>query len=219
MLGAVARPPCLGERRLCLPRIRSQASARKAAATSARNTQRYRRHSRYPETWPGEICSLDSGNLMEVRPLPLSAATKRAPRPQLSPPGWCGSLPAPAARPERRGLLSKCLAHRQLGKPSSRLLLPPLSSPLFSPFGPSHEPQNMTTLFADSGVSRVAKLLSKVFVTNATGTVGRIKMQAGVSAPEEHDVSPGQHEFDRDFGGLLLTVTNEGSVALTVSTQ
>ena len=59
---------------------------------------------------------------------------------------------------------------------------------------------------------------TKVLVSNATGSVGRIKMKAGVSPPEEHDVSPGQHEFDRDFGGLLLTVTNEGSVALTVGT-
>ena len=60
---------------------------------------------------------------------------------------------------------------------------------------------------------------TKVLVSNATGSVGRIKMQAGLSAPEENDVSPGQHELDRDFGGLPLTVTNEGSVALTVSTQ
>ena len=34
--------------------------------TLARNTQWYNRHSRYPETWPEEIFSLDLGNLIDV---------------------------------------------------------------------------------------------------------------------------------------------------------
>jgi hypothetical protein len=61
--------------------------------------------------------------------------------------------------------------------------------------------------------------LTKVFVTNATSTVGRIRMQCGLSAPEENEIRPGGNEFARDFGGNLLNVTNEGSVALTVTTQ
>ena len=40
---------------------------RTAATHPARNTQRCRRHSRYPEGWPEGIVSLDSGNLREVR--------------------------------------------------------------------------------------------------------------------------------------------------------
>src|SRR5277367_1802114 len=50
--------------------------------TLARNTQRYNRHSRYPETWPGEIFSLDLGNLIEVRlcyPLPSNKSTTQHP--------------------------------------------------------------------------------------------------------------------------------------------
>ena len=67
MLGAVARPRLL-RRTGAVPATDTKSGAReKDGHTSARNTQRYRRHSRYPETWPGEICSLDSGNLIDVR--------------------------------------------------------------------------------------------------------------------------------------------------------
>ena len=59
---------------------------------------------------------------------------------------------------------------------------------------------------------------TKVFVTNPTGTVGRLHMHAG-AAEEESDVLPGKIELDRNFGGAPLTVTNLGPVALTVSTQ
>jgi len=60
---------------------------------------------------------------------------------------------------------------------------------------------------------------TKVIVTNTTGLVGYIKMQAGLSAAVQNDILPGTVELDRDFGGMPLTVTNLGQCALTVSTQ
>ena len=51
------------------------------------------------------------------------------------------------------------------------------------------------------------------------GVLGHLKMQAGLSAPESTTIQPGGTiELARDFGGIPLTVTNDGPVALTVET-
>jgi hypothetical protein len=45
-------------------------------------------------------------------------------------------------------------------------------------------------------------------------------MQAGVSFPEFHSIpAVTEQEFDRDFGGALLTVSNLGGVPLVAGTD
>jgi hypothetical protein len=60
---------------------------------------------------------------------------------------------------------------------------------------------------------------TRVIVTNNSNKAGKISMTAGASATEHDDVHPGVTNFDRNFGGVLLAVKNEGDVHLTVSTQ
>jgi hypothetical protein len=60
---------------------------------------------------------------------------------------------------------------------------------------------------------------TRVIVYNRTPGVGHISMKAGASPPESSDVQPGEVNFDRDFGGVWLTVQNDGKVPLEVKTQ
>ena len=60
---------------------------------------------------------------------------------------------------------------------------------------------------------------TKVTVANFSPSLGRLSMKAGASPQEFEDIEPGEVSFDRDFGGVLLTVQNEGKVPLRVKTQ
>jgi hypothetical protein len=60
---------------------------------------------------------------------------------------------------------------------------------------------------------------TRVIVTNTTGTVGRLQLMCGLNMPEDNYIQPGTTNFDRDFGGLPLKVTNEGPCPLTVATH
>jgi len=55
-----------------------------------------------------------------------------------------------------------------------------------------------------------------VHVQNSTGKLGKIQIQAGVSAAEDNDVAPHHtSNFSRYFGGFKLYLANSGDVPLT----
>jgi hypothetical protein len=60
---------------------------------------------------------------------------------------------------------------------------------------------------------------TRVIVTNNSTTTGKISMRGGLSFWEQDEVHLGTTNFDRDFGGVFLIVSNDGTVPLTVSTQ
>jgi hypothetical protein len=61
---------------------------------------------------------------------------------------------------------------------------------------------------------------TKVIVDNKSPWVGRISMTAGGSPAEYNDVERGEVIFERNFGGVLLTVKNESQRApLEVKTE
>jgi hypothetical protein len=60
---------------------------------------------------------------------------------------------------------------------------------------------------------------TKVTVANFSPSLGRLSMKAGASPQEFEDIEPGEVSLERDFGGVLLTLQNEGNVPLTVKTE
>jgi hypothetical protein len=59
---------------------------------------------------------------------------------------------------------------------------------------------------------------TRVIVTSPSDDRGRISMTASGSSTKFDDLQPGKADFDRDLGGVLLAVKNEGKVSLTIET-